>query len=401
MTIKFKCANSDCGRQLGAPDEAEGKKARCPHCRQVMVVPVLALELTDEFAGVGDVSLPQPAPKADIAAILADGKTAACEKCRTPFPQIAMFCPFCGQKNPLWRDPAKRPVPKTAAEVSSETLATGCFKAPLYAIRNAKNILYLMAYAAALIMLANLLLIVAVPVMIFAPAAAMSVAVAIIMGGYFLSYYLNVIESSYEHLDSAPNIPEFQIKELLKVGLHAWAIMAVYVVPIVTLPLLPLGLLALAHTSDGRAYDFRWAIRQARGHVRQLGLLWGCMLLWLAVSLGAALAIWPAFSYGLAAAGKMGLTSVYYLLGLTLVAAGVYASLGGMALCVLFRCVGAFGRCHPSIADSLPESISNLAAYGWLFVGVVSSLASMQWVIGPALAAIARMLGASAGPSIS
>ena len=36
MAIKFKCP---CGRTLSAPDGSEGKKARCPKCREVTRVP--------------------------------------------------------------------------------------------------------------------------------------------------------------------------------------------------------------------------------------------------------------------------------------------------------------------------------------------------------------------------
>ena len=37
MPIQMNCAS--CGKTLSAPDTAAGKKAKCPSCGQIMVVP--------------------------------------------------------------------------------------------------------------------------------------------------------------------------------------------------------------------------------------------------------------------------------------------------------------------------------------------------------------------------
>ena len=39
MSISFKCDNPSCGKQVRAPDDTSGKKARCPSCGRIQIVP--------------------------------------------------------------------------------------------------------------------------------------------------------------------------------------------------------------------------------------------------------------------------------------------------------------------------------------------------------------------------
>jgi DNA-directed RNA polymerase subunit RPC12/RpoP len=44
MTIRFRCANTDCASLLQLPDASAGKRARCPRCGLVQSVPAAAPE---------------------------------------------------------------------------------------------------------------------------------------------------------------------------------------------------------------------------------------------------------------------------------------------------------------------------------------------------------------------
>jgi len=39
MAIKVRCANPECGNLLEAPEAYAGRKARCPHCKQSLIIP--------------------------------------------------------------------------------------------------------------------------------------------------------------------------------------------------------------------------------------------------------------------------------------------------------------------------------------------------------------------------
>jgi predicted RNA-binding Zn-ribbon protein involved in translation (DUF1610 family) len=52
MPIKMTCAS--CGKTLSAPDTAAGKKAKCPSCGQIMLVPEAVHEAEDVYASSAD-----------------------------------------------------------------------------------------------------------------------------------------------------------------------------------------------------------------------------------------------------------------------------------------------------------------------------------------------------------
>ncbi len=53
MAIRFNCDNPDCGREVRAPDGTEGKKAKCPHCGKVQVIPAVAPPGPSPFSAEG------------------------------------------------------------------------------------------------------------------------------------------------------------------------------------------------------------------------------------------------------------------------------------------------------------------------------------------------------------
>src|SRR6187399_1705282 len=63
MAIEFDCPN--CRARIRTPDEAAGKKARCPQCQQISPVPVSTpLQPLNPFGDAGSQPLQpmQPAP---------------------------------------------------------------------------------------------------------------------------------------------------------------------------------------------------------------------------------------------------------------------------------------------------------------------------------------------------
>ncbi len=88
MSIRFHCENSDCGRELAAPDGAAGKKARCPHCGKVQIIPEPAPAGASPFSAEGG---PPPASAPG------GGKPVrACTVCGTIYP-ADQTCPYCRQ----------------------------------------------------------------------------------------------------------------------------------------------------------------------------------------------------------------------------------------------------------------------------------------------------------------
>jgi len=64
VSIQFNCDNPDCGRDVRAPDGTEGKKAKCPHCGKVQVIPAVAADGPSPFSAEGLAPTPaKAAPK--------------------------------------------------------------------------------------------------------------------------------------------------------------------------------------------------------------------------------------------------------------------------------------------------------------------------------------------------
>lgn len=100
MTIRFTCDNPECGKSISAPDELGGKKARCPHCGKVLLIPkpdegIIALADEDEPAGKKTAH-----PEAGGAVSEGPaGRTNTCAICGTTYP-VGSRCPRCRPVQP-------------------------------------------------------------------------------------------------------------------------------------------------------------------------------------------------------------------------------------------------------------------------------------------------------------
>jgi phage FluMu protein Com len=58
MAISIHCPG--CGKKLNAPDSAAGRKARCPHCKTVVTLPMMGAPQEDEVLDAEPVAAPPP-----------------------------------------------------------------------------------------------------------------------------------------------------------------------------------------------------------------------------------------------------------------------------------------------------------------------------------------------------
>jgi hypothetical protein len=312
MAIRFTCTNAACGQSVKAPDSAAGRSAQCPYCRTLQKVPA-----------------PQPAHSASPAEPAAEAE----------------------------------PAPERSADAGAGgagAMALDCLRAVAYGFSNLRAIGKLVLYSlflGFLLTMARMLLWRMLWYTSVGPfvTAVLGAAVQIIVGGYFLRFYLDCAISSLEGVDQAPDVPAFELGELFRTGARGLLVFLEYALPVLTLPLLPVALLALAYTDDSRPFN---PVAVARAALRKPGavlVLCLILLLWLAALLAAtygllvlvaALAAWverQAFT----------VTTMLTAMGIAFVFvfgfAGVFHTLSVM----VFRCLGMLGRHQPEILEAL------------------------------------------------
>jgi len=200
------------------------------------------------------------------------------------------------------------------------------------------------------------------------------------VGGYYLRFALDCVIGSLEGSDQAPNLPEFRIAELFLTGLKGMGIYLVYILPVVTIPLLPLGLLGLGYANDGRAFNLLWAAKAAAKRPGQLLLLWLMLLLWGGLAyVGCSLLTLAVIA---AAAAAMVTAGCFVMLLVFAVGMLVVSVVAWMFICVKFRCIGMLGRMNPVLTDMMPAEPSIGASMIYLGAGGAAS-AVLWWQIIP------------------
>lgn len=114
MPITVKCC--DCGKALKAPDALAGKKAKCPDCGAVVVVPNLAgpVESND---GQGEATLDEMTDD--------DAEQKPCPMCGELIAVSAVKCRFCGETliSPLRRRERQRTSSDIANQLTGADIA--------------------------------------------------------------------------------------------------------------------------------------------------------------------------------------------------------------------------------------------------------------------------------------
>jgi len=164
-------------------------------------------------------------------------------------------------------------------------------------------------------------------------------------------------------------------------GIRALGAVALYVFPLVTLPLIPFGFLALGTSYGNGAYSLRWAWWGALRRPAQLVILWLMLWLWGSVlGVGAAIAALGATVLARVAPELPGYHGEVVRM---LVYAGHVAVLSVAAavfLCAMFRCVGVFGRHNRDVVAELPKRMSILGVILMLGGLVIAGLIVYQAV---------------------
>ncbi len=334
MPIRFACSNPSCENRMRAADEQAGKKVMCPRCRTVQIVPAGPAELQ---------TLPEPPPT----------------------------------HQPRWQ---------TSAAPAGRQLVKDCLKAVAYGTSNFKSIFVLVLCITGIYFFFQFILSLFGMFLMFVPLGnlimvALGGAVQLIIGGYFFRYYLDVIISSLEGLEMAPDLPPFEISTLFATGVKGLGILVVYATPIITLPLLPLGFLAWAYSDDNRAFNVLWAVKATLKRPGQLAAVWLMLLLWAGVGLLATYGIISAFGIVTGALAGSGVGGFLLAILFALAAALLVATVNVMFVCVMFRCVGMLGRHNPALMEMLPESDKFSTAIGYVAAGIVVTVAMWLFVI--------------------
>ena len=351
MEIRFTCSNPACGKVLHAPPESAGRTALCPKCSTSQLIP-------------------QPAPPvSEQASNLRGGAIymISCPSCSERFAAQELVCPSCG-----WVYDTEPQLPQ---ESTLGTFAVDCLKSITYGTGNFRNIFVLVMYGVGIGALLWILLetfgdMLLDPLVGSIVRFAGGLAIQIIGGGFYLRYYLDCILSSLENDSRTPEVPSFFMAELLLLGVKGLGITVVYIYPVVTLPLLPLGLLALACAEDGRAYDVFWAVRVALQRPLYLMILWTVLIVWIALTVGVTVGLWVGLEVITEAVQQASSVLAFLIFVVGLAAMVTTACVLGV---VIFRSIGMLGRHCPGMIDMLDERPKPLRTAGFLGVGVIAS----------------------------
>jgi len=179
----------------------------------------------------------------------------------------------------------------------------------------------------------------------------LSVILYLVLAGYFLRFYLDCVISSLTGSDEAPDVPTFDLRELLRTAVRAAGVVGAWCLPVVTIPLLPLGILALSFTSGAGALNPLPAVRAAAKRPAALAVLWGVLLIWGAALVVATWGIWLLIAALAAVAERQAawFTGAVLATVIRFVGAFVLSVVFHMFAAVLFRCIGIFGRHHPGM----------------------------------------------------
>lgn len=370
MSIGFKCPS--CGKALRVSSDKAGKKGKCPFCGSILAVPGLSADDSG----------------ADLFSLAALSSLKEGERVEEPRPLAAQPpSPPAAGPAPRHRAPAK-----PAGKGGFGDFAAACFGAFGCGLRNVPSIFVLLLVLG----LVSLLL---VPLNLFARLVLVrtkagfglmmlfSLALELTIVGYLLRFLLDVAAGGIEGARQSTPPPSWSFGEQAVLSLKWIGLLVVYVAPVITLPLLPLGMLALARTGDGRAFNLIWAARAAARRPGRLALLWFMLLLWqVLIVLGMVLVfvVMAAVTAAVVVAASGG-AAIALAIALTLLQVLLLGAVGLMFGCMQYRCVGLLGCHSPELLEMLPERPSAAASLGFITAGLavtVAVFAALIWAGG-------------------
>jgi len=275
----------------------------------------------------------------------ADGRDVACRKCGRMLALGTQRCPHCGS---------------ALGQAGPFTLLGGCLDALAYARGNVQNVVLL----AMLFVGANVWRWALVELIPRLYPAMLQYRLAMAIAGwtvlamawvYYLHYGLHVAVRSLTGADRLPDLPALGLFKLVGTALRCFGLIVFYIVPVVTLPLLPLGIAAMAYTADARAYNFPWAVRAAVRRPRELAIVWLVLMMWAAAAaLVMAVIVTAQFQATSVVASVTGPGAICLSLAVRVLAWAFSGVASAIFVAALFRCVGLYGRFNRDILLALP-----------------------------------------------
>ena len=205
---------------------------------------------------------------------------------------------------------------------------------------------------------------------------------ALIAGACFLTFFVDVSRSSVRGESEPPSL-EVSLGRAIVLYLQSLWVFLVFVLPLVTLPLLPLVWLALGLTGDVRTLNLATIGKAAARHAGRLLIVYAVLPAWAFVFLGATFFILTGLWFGRAAVFAFVEPSpLLEAVFLGLNALCIYSSVvvtGG----VFFRCAGLLGRYTPGLTESLSNRRFSPGLVAGTAVGLVlSSLVVRTAILG-------------------
>lgn len=280
-----------------------------------------------------------------------------CPVCHNVFPIDTELCLWCGA--PL-------------AEPSFNPLASDCLYAGSYATTNIGSLILMSLLATVTAVLVKLCVVLPdlFPSMRQAGPGLIVLAglLTFLVLSYAVAFLLRSIGETMSRSRTAPDLPPFFALRNSTDTLKLLALCVVYVGPIFTIPLLPLGLLALGSPGKVSPFDLRGMGRVLGRHAKDFVILWLLLLLWgaggvlatalLAVAriiLGDWIGGWTADMPPTAQFNTAKLTVDFVGLAATTFVLAAIVCIFGLSLC---RCIGIFGRHNANLlipARDIPQ----------------------------------------------
>jgi hypothetical protein len=365
MAIDFSCVNPDCRHLFSVPDDAAGKTLRCPACGRAQTVPpaseddLLAFTPPPEDKPARRVRSPRPskpephAPGKPRDVSLQPVEDSAGPNTKQPAPaeeDDGQPIRFADEDD----DGPAADVNDPDAEITAQGLrAAGFVSASVEQLVRLLivGILVVAGFRGAQYGLAYTPLEDNLRALILAVLAGLGV---LLLGGYLTWYVFSVLEAVPSRTGrlKPPELPGWSFAEQTVSLLWLAGVVLVYVLPVITLPLLPLGLLAAAKKRDARALDLRWAARAAGAAPAALARTWGSLVLWGGIFGGLA---WVCVSIanGLMPTGGDGLSPAAIAGPVVPILAALPGVLAAALACA--HCVGLVGHYRPKLLKAGEE----------------------------------------------
>ncbi len=272
-----------------------------------------------------------------------EGDDVRCPQCRTYCPAEAETCRWCGAS--LGRH--------LLGPVTAECLASAS-----YAVGNVPALLWL----GMLMLLAGLAVGGAIEVarleqisgswgpLLWAAAAVVAAWVV----SYAFEYVLDAISAAVAGARTPPDAPRLASLRQPAAGAYLVGLVVAYVLPVVTLPLLPIALVRLGLPGRAGVFRVRSLARAAWREVRDFEIVWLFLLMWaLAGALGALLIAQGLTLLARSIPVESETTRVAVRALWIGLASGIGGLVGGVPILSMACCIGALGRCRrPSFAPS-------------------------------------------------